>query len=54
MLLPLALAWHIFAQRKSRTWGPTPETPAVAKLAGLVEIALWVSVGTAAVWIPNY
>ncbi len=53
-LLPLALAWHIFVQRKSRIWGRTPETPAVAKLAGLLEIALWVAVGTAAVWIPNY
>src|SRR5580704_15045221 len=48
------LAWHIFVQRKSRTWGRTPETPAVAKLAGLMEIVLWVSVATAAVWIPNY
>jgi hypothetical protein len=53
-LLPLALAWHIFVQRKSRTWGRTWETPTVAKLAGLMEIVLWVSVGTAAVWIPNY
>jgi hypothetical protein len=44
----------IFVQRKSRIWGRTPETPAVAKLAGLMEIVLWVSVGTAAVWIPNY
>jgi hypothetical protein len=54
VLLPLALAWHIFVQRKSRTWGRTPETPSVAKFAGLLEIVLWVSVGTAAVWIPNY
>src|SRR6266849_6563091 len=29
-------------------------TPAVGKLAGLIEILLWVSVATAAVWIPNY
>jgi hypothetical protein len=54
VLLPLALAWHIFVQRKSRIWGRMPETPAVAKFAGLVEIVLWVSVATAAVWIPNY
>ena len=54
VLLPLALAWHIFVQRKSHTWGRTPETPTVAKLAGLLEIALWVAVATAAVWIPNY
>jgi hypothetical protein len=54
VLLPLALAWHIFVQRKSRAWGRTLETPAVAKLAGLMEIVLWVSVAAAAVWIPNY
>jgi len=54
VLLPLALAWHIFVQQKSRTWGRTPETPLVAKFAGLTEIVLWVSVATAAVWIPNY
>jgi hypothetical protein len=54
VLLPLALAWHIFVQRKSRTWGRTSETPGVAKLASLMEIVLWVSVAAAAVWIPNY
>jgi uncharacterized protein DUF6644 len=54
VLLPVALAWHIFVQRRSLTWGQTAETPRVAKLAGGVEIALWLSVATAAVWIPNY
>jgi hypothetical protein len=54
ILIPLALMWHIFVQRKTRTWGHAPETPPVAKLAGLIEILLWVSVATAAVWIPNY
>ncbi len=53
-LIPLALVWHVFVQQKTRTWGQTEQTPPVAKVAGLIEIALWVSVATAAVWIPNY
>jgi hypothetical protein len=53
-LIPAALAWHIFVQRKTREWGRTPDTPRAAKIAGLVEILLWVSVATAAVGIPNY
>ena len=54
VLIPLALAWHVFVQQKTRTWGRTAETPPAAKAAGLMEILLWVSVATAAVWIPNY
>jgi hypothetical protein len=54
LLIPLALAWHIIVQQKTHSWGQTPDTPRVAKLAGLIEILLWVSVATAAVWIPNY
>lgn len=54
MLIPVALIWHIFVQRRARTWGQTPDTPPVAKLAGLLELLLWISVATAAVWIPNY
>src|SRR5438270_4137859 len=38
MLVPLALAWHIFVQQKARTWGRTQETPPLAKLAGLFEL----------------
>ena len=41
-------------QQKTSTWGQTPETPAVAKFAGLVELLLWISVVTAAVEIPNH
>jgi hypothetical protein len=54
LLIPLALAWHIFVQRKIHTWGQTTEVPQAGRLAGLIEIVLWVAVGTAAVWIPNY
>jgi hypothetical protein len=53
-LVPIALAWHIVIQRKARTWGQTEQAPALAKLAGLVELLLWLSVVTAAVLIPNY
>jgi hypothetical protein len=54
MLVPLALVWHIVVQQKTRTWGQTSDVPTVAKLAGLVELLLWVSVVTAAVEIPNH
>ena len=53
-LFPAALVWHIIVQRKTRTWGQAAETPALAKLAGLVELLLWLSVVAAAVLIPNY
>jgi hypothetical protein len=54
MLIPLALAWHIGVQVKTRAWGHTLDTPAVAKLAGLIELLLWLSVVTAAVEIPTH
>ena len=54
MLVPLALAWHIGVQWKTRTWGQLPDTPNVARLAGLIELLLWLSVVTAAVEIPSY
>jgi hypothetical protein len=54
MLIPLALAWHIAVQMKTRAWGQLPDTPAVAKLAGLIELLLWLSVVTAAVEIPTH
>ena len=54
ILFPIALVWHIFVQRKARTWGLTENTPFAAKLAGLFELLLWLSIVTAAVEIPNY
>ena len=54
ILVPTALVWHIIVQRKARVWGRTEKTPAVAKLAGLFELLLWLSVVTAAVEIPNF
>ena len=53
-LLPVALIWHIIVQLKTRTWGRELEVPKVAKLAGLVEILLWVCVATAATTIPYF
>jgi len=54
MLIPTALIVHIFNQQKVRTWGQTPETPGIAKLASLVELLLWLSVVSAAVLIPYF
>jgi hypothetical protein len=54
LFVPAALAWHIFVQWKALGWGQTPDTPPVARLAGLTEVLLWLCVITAAVEIPNY
>jgi len=54
MLVPTALIWHIMVQQKTRSWGRSPETPGIAKLAGLLEILLWFSAVIAAVNIPNF
>jgi hypothetical protein len=53
-LLPVALIWHIVVQLKMRTWGQTNDPPKVAKVAGAVEILLWVCVATAAATIPYF
>jgi hypothetical protein len=54
MLLPTALVLHIINQQKVRTWGETLETPGIAKLAGFLELLLWLSVVSAAVLIPYF
>jgi hypothetical protein len=54
LLLPVALAWHVLMQLKIRAWGRTMNPPSVARVAGLVEILLWVSVATAATTIPYF
>jgi hypothetical protein len=53
-LVPSALIWHIIVQLKTRTWGKNPDTPVPAKLAGVLELALWLGVVTAAVLIPTF
>jgi hypothetical protein len=54
MLIPMALLWHVFVQARTRDWGQSMETPTVAKVAGIVELLLWLGVVTAAVEIPSY
>lgn len=53
-LLPAALIWHIIVQVKTPAWGREPEVPKVAKIAGGVELLLWLCVATAATTIPYF
>ena len=53
-LLLLGIAYHVVVQRKVGQWGQSSATPPVAKLAGLIELMLWLGVVTAATYIPNY
>lgn len=52
LLLPLGLALHIVVQKKAPIWEQSPTKPMVAKVAGLAEFLLWLSVTIAAVLIP--
>ena len=54
ILIPLALILHVAIQAKSRAWASSPNPPAIARLVGLLELLLWLSVVTAAVSIPNF
>lgn len=54
MLVPTALLWHVIVQRRARRWGHTPEVAGIGRLAGLIELLLWLAVVTAAVEIPSY
>ena len=54
LLIPLALTLHIVIQQKMRDWGQQPETPRVARIAGLIELLFWIAVVTAAVSIPYF
>ena len=54
ILLPAALIWHIIVQAKAFSWGREAGVPKVAKLAGGVEILLWLCVATAATTIPYF
>jgi uncharacterized protein DUF6644 len=52
LLIPLGLVLHIVVQKKAPSWENLPEKPLIAKLAGLLELLLWLSVASAAVLIP--
>jgi hypothetical protein len=49
VLTPLALAWHLVVQKKTRTWTQNVHTSAAGKWAGLIECLFWISVVTASV-----
>jgi len=53
-ILPVALIWHIVVQAKTFSWGQSSEVPKVAKVAGLVEMLLWLFMVTAAADIPYF
>lgn len=53
-LIPLALVLHILIQRKIKQWMLEPETPSVARFAGLAELLFWLGVIAAAVSIPYF
>jgi hypothetical protein len=54
VLIPVALFWHVIVQQKTPVWGHAQDALPAGKLAGLIELLLWISVVTAAVLIPNY
>jgi hypothetical protein len=54
VLVPLALTSHVVVQQKVRAYGRERETSIAAKLAGAVEMLLWLCVITTAVEIPNH
>ena len=54
ILIPLAIILHIVIQQRVKVWGATQDLPTVARLAGLLDLLLWLCVVTAAVSIPNY
>ena len=54
VFVPLAILWHIVVQQKAKSWGRTTDTPAIAKISGFGEMALWFGVIWWAVQIPNH
>ena len=54
ILIPLGLILHIVNQQKVKVWGATNDLPAIARIAGLFELLVWLCVVTAAVSIPNF
>ena len=54
ILVPVGVIWHVVVQQKVRRLNAGTEVPKGVKIAGLVELLLWVSVATAAVLIPSF
>jgi putative copper export protein len=53
-LVLTSIAYHVVIQRNAARWGQSRTTPALAKVAGLIELLLLIAIITAAVEIPNY
>jgi len=54
VLIPLALITHIVVQHKALGWGASREVQTAGRIAGVVEMVLWLCVITAAVSIPSF
>jgi len=54
VFLPLALILHIVVQRRTSKWSQGPNSPRVARVAGLLEVLLWLAVASSAVCIPYF
>jgi hypothetical protein len=50
ILSPAALLWHVVVQNKASAWAPVEGTSAMGKLAGSIELLLWLSIVTASVY----
>ena len=53
-LVLAGIAYHYFMQRSVPKWDRPSGIPAIGKIAGAAEMAIWIGVITAAVNIPNY
>jgi hypothetical protein len=53
-LVLTGIAYHTFIVLKVPRWGRESALPRAAKIAGGVELLVWLSVITAAVMIPNF
>ena len=53
-LVLTGIAVHIVILMKVPQWDRSPSIPPMAKIAGLLELSLWLGVITAAVMIPNF
>ncbi|MGC2333830.1 MAG: hypothetical protein WA581_20440 [Candidatus Acidiferrales bacterium] len=54
LLVPLGIILHIVVQQKTKMWGQTKDTPAMAKFMGGLELLWWFGVATAAASIPYF
>lgn len=55
LFFPLALITHIVVQQKTlKSWGSSEVVPMTARIAGLTEFLLWLSVASAAANIPYF